>query len=91
MFYLVVHDHSFLSGLLKHWPLEHLPESDLFTVTDVARSILRCKSIILSYKDGTNHIFTKEALFFEPYCLLSPPTVCKLMEPVLLKFQYGHT
>ena len=67
-------------SLLKHWPLEHLPESDLFTVTDVARSILRCKSIILSYKDGTNHIFTKEALFFEPYCLLSPPTVCKLMD-----------
>ena len=67
-------------SLLKHWPLEHLPESYLFTVADVARSILRCKSIILSYKNGTNQMLTKEALFFEPYHLLSPPSVCELMD-----------
>ena len=66
-------------SLLQQWPLERLPESDLFTITDVASSILCCNSSILSYKDGSNQLSTEKALFFEPYHLLSPPSVCELM------------
>ena len=68
------------TSLLQQWPLEHLPESDLFTIMNVARSVLCHKSSILSYKDGRNQLSTKDALFFEPYHLLSPPSVCELMD-----------
>ena len=67
-------------SLLQQRPLECLSESDLFTIADVASSILHCTPIILSYKDGSNQLSTKEALFFEPYHLLSPSSVCELMD-----------
>ena len=67
-------------SLLQQCPLDQLPESDLFTVSDVAKAILCCKSSILSYKDGSNRMLTKEALSFEPYYLLSPSSVCELMD-----------
>ena len=66
-------------SLLQQWPLERLTESELFTITDVASSIL-CHSSVFSYKDGSNQLSTKEALFFEPYYLLSPSSVCELMD-----------
>ena len=67
-------------SLLQQCPLESVPESDLFTITDVASSILCRNSSILCYKDGSNQLLTKEALFFEPYYLLSPSSVCELMD-----------
>ena len=67
-------------SLLQQWPLERLPESDLFTITDVATSILCRRSNILSYKDDSNQMLTKEALFFDPYHLLKPSSVCELMD-----------
>ena len=66
-------------SLLQQWPLERLPESDLFTIADVATSILRRRSSILSC-NGSNQMLTKEALFFDPYHLLRPTSVCKLMD-----------
>ena len=67
-------------SLLQQWPLEHLPESDLFTITDVAKSVLLHKPVILSCKDGSNQLSTETALLFEPYHLLSSSSVCELME-----------
>ena len=67
-------------SLLQQCPLEHLLESDLFTITDVASSILYHNSSILSYKDGSNQLSTEKGLFFEPYHLLSPSSVCELMD-----------
>ena len=61
-------------------PLNHLPESDLFVISDVAKSMLTCKSNILNYKDGSTTLPTKKALFFEPYHLLSLSSVCELMD-----------
>ena len=68
------------SLLQQNMPLDHLPESDLFVISDVAKSMLTCKPNILNYKDGTTKLATKQALLFEPYHLLSPLSVCELMD-----------
>ena len=67
-------------SLLRQWPLEHLPVSDLFAIKDVAKSVLLHKPVILSCKDGSNQLSTETALLFEPYHLLSSSSVCELME-----------
>ena len=67
-------------SLLQQWPLEQLPESDLFAIKDVAKSVLLHKPVILSCKDGSNQLSTETALLFEPYHLLSSSSVCELME-----------
>ena len=77
--------------LLQQWPLDHLAETDLFAMTDVARSILLHKSCILSYKDGSNQLSTEKALFFEPYYLLSPSSVCELMDSSKSDQLVSHT
>ena len=66
--------------LQQSMPLDHLPESDLFVISDVAKSMLNCKPNILNYKDGSTKLQTKQALLFEPYHLLSPSSVCELMD-----------
>ena len=68
------------SLLQQSKPLDHLPESDLFVISDVAKSMLTCKPNILNYKDGSTKLPTKQALLFEPYHLLSPSSVCELMD-----------
>ena len=67
-------------SLLQQWPLEHLPVSDLFAIKDVAKSVLLHKPVILSCKDGSNRLSTETALLFEPYHLLSPFSVCELID-----------
>ena len=68
------------SLLQQSLPLDHLPESDLFVISDVAKSMLTCKPNILNYKDGSTKVPTKQALLLEPYHLLSPSSVCELMD-----------
>ena len=65
-------------SVLKQWPLEHLHESDLFAIKNVVNCLLLNKPVILSC-DGSHQLLTRDALFFEPYHLLSPPSVCELM------------
>ena len=67
-------------SLLQKWPLEELPETDLFTIKDVARSLLRHKPFVLSCKDDNYQLSIREDLFFEPYHLLSTTSVCELMD-----------
>ena len=67
-------------SLLQQWPLEHLSVSDLFTIKDVAKSVLLHNPVILSCKDGSNQLLTENTLIFEPYHLLSPLSVCELMD-----------
>ena len=67
-------------SLLQQCPLDHLHESDLFTIADVASSILWRNPSVLSYKYGSNQLSTEKAVYFEPYHLLSPSSVCELMD-----------
>ena len=67
-------------SLLQQCPLDRLRESDLFTIADVASSILCRNSSVLSYIDGSNQLSTEKAVYFEPYHLLSPSSVCELMD-----------
>ena len=66
-------------SLHQRWPLEHLPESDLFAIKKVTNCVLLNKAVILSC-DGSNQLQAKDAVFFEPYHLLSPLSVCELMD-----------
>ena len=66
-------------SLLQRWPLEHLSESDLFAIKNVTNCVLLNKAVILSC-DGSNQLKIKDAVFFEPYHLLSPLSVCELMD-----------
>ena len=66
-------------SLLQRWPLEHLPESHLFAIKNVANCVLLNKPVILSC-DGSQQLLTQDTVFFEPYHLLSPPSVCELMD-----------
>ena len=66
-------------SLLQQWPLEHLPESDLFPIKNVTNCLLLNNPVILSC-DGSNQLITKDAVLCEPYHLLSPPSVCELMD-----------
>ena len=67
--------------LLQQRSLQFLPESELFSIKNLTRSVLKCKPCILCYKqDGSNVLLTKKALYFEPYHLLSPSSVCDLMD-----------
>ena len=66
-------------ALLQKWPLEHLPLSDLFPIKKVVSCVLLNKPFILSC-DGSHQLQTQDAVFFEPYHLLKPSSVCKLMD-----------
>ena len=66
-------------SLIQQWPLEYLPESDLFAIKDVARSVLLHKPLVLSYKDDSHQLSIDDAVLFEPYHLLSPLSLCELM------------
>ena len=70
-----------ISPSLQQWPLEMVPETaNLFTIKDIARVVLLHKPVILSCTDDRCQLSTEEALFFEPYHLLSPSSVCELMD-----------
>jgi len=65
-------------SLLDRYPFTALPDTDLFDMHDVARSMLLCHKFILDRKEGSKRLRTEEAVPFEPYYLLSPSSVCQL-------------
>ena len=65
--------------LIQRYPLDNLPDSDLFDILHVAQSMLLHKKDVPSYKDGRGYL-TVESLPFEPYHQLSS-SVCQLLNP----------
>ena len=66
-------------SLLQQWPLERLPESDLFAIKNVIKCVLLNKPVVLSC-DGCHKLLTQNAVLFEPYHILTPSSVCELMD-----------
>ena len=67
-------------NLVHQYPIDTFPDTDLFDMCDIARSILQCKPVILSHGDGRGHLKT-QSLPFEPYHLLAPSYVSQLFNP----------
>ena len=65
-------------SLLDRYPFDALPDTDLFDLPTVARSMLLHHKLLLDRKEGTNEYSTDEALSCEPYYLLQPSSVCQL-------------
>ena len=65
-------------SLLDRYPFDALPDTDLFDLPTVARSMLLHHKVILDRKEGKNEFSTDEALSCEPYYLLQPSSVCQL-------------
>ena len=65
-------------SLLDCYPFDALPDTDLFDLPTVARSMLLHHKLLLDRKEGTNQFSTDEALSCEPYYLLQPSSVCEL-------------
>ena len=66
--------------LVHQYPIDTIPDTDLFDMCDVARSILFRDPVILSHGDGCGQLET-QSLPFEPYHLLAPSYVCQLFNP----------
>ena len=65
-------------SLLDRYPFDALPDTDLFDLPTVARSMLLHHKLLLDRKEGKNEFSTDEALSCEPYYLLQPSSVCQL-------------
>ena len=65
-------------SLLDRYPFDALPDTDLFVMRDVARSMLLHHKFLLDRKEGMNTYSTDEAHSCEPYYLLQPSSVCQL-------------
>ena len=65
-------------SLLDRYPFDALPDTDLFDLPTVARSMLLRRKFILDRNEGKNKFSTDEALSCEPYYLLQPSSVCQL-------------
>ena len=65
-------------SLLDHYPFDALPDTDLFTMRDVAKSMLLQYDLVLDRKERQNELDTKDALSWEPYYLLQPSSVSQL-------------
>ena len=66
--------------LIQRYPLDNLPDSDLFDIHHVARAMLLHEKVVPCFRDGGGYL-TVEALPFEPYHLLSTSSVCQLLNP----------
>ena len=67
--------------LIQRYPFDSLPDSDLFSIQDIAVSILQRKPSILSQDEFSTGRLTRlptQSLPLEPYHLLSPSSVCEL-------------
>ena len=65
-------------SLVQQYPLDDLPDTDLFDIQDVAMSILcRKPSIPSQNEDCIGHLPT-QSLPLEPYHFISPSSVCQL-------------
>ena len=67
-------------SLLDRYPLDSLPDNDLFVMRDVARAMLFHHKVLLDRKEGKNKLLTDKALSHEPYYLLQPSSVCHLFK-----------
>ena len=67
-------------GLVRQYPFDTFPDTDLFDMCHVARSILKRKKVVISHGDGRGHL-KMQALPFEPYNLLAPSYVLQLFNP----------
>ena len=65
-------------SLLDRYPFDALPDTELFDLPTVARSMLLHRKFHLDRKEGKNEFLTDEALSCEPYYLLQPSSVCQL-------------
>ena len=65
-------------SLLDRYPFDALPDTDLFDLPTVARSMLLHHKLLLDRKEGKNEFSTDEAISCEPYYLLQPSSVCQL-------------
>ena len=65
-------------SLLDRYPFDALPDTDLFDLPTVARSMLLHRKFLFDRNTGTNEFSTDEALSCEPYYLLQPSSVCQL-------------
>ena len=65
-------------SLLDRYPFDALPDTDLFDLPTVARSMLLHWKLLLDRNEGKNEFSTDEALSCEPYYLLQPSSVCQL-------------
>ena len=65
-------------NLIQRYPLDSLPDSDLFYIQDIAVSILQRKPSILSQDECCIGRLPTQSLPLEPYYLLSPSSVCEL-------------
>ena len=65
-------------SLLDRYPFDALPDTDLFDLPTVARSMLLRHKLLLDQNEGTNEYSTDEALSCESYYLLQPSSVCQL-------------
>ena len=75
--YLIAH------SLLRNWPADTVTTpstSHLYPIENVASSMLRHKPYILSCTSISSDLHTEQILLFEPYHLLSPSSVCELMD-----------
>ena len=66
--------------LIQRYPLDNLPDSDLFDIHHVARSVLLHKKVVPSYTDSSGRL-PLTSLPFEPYHLLAPSYVSQLFNP----------
>ena len=68
--------------LIQRYPLDNLPDSDLFDIHLVAQCVLLHKKVVPSYKDSSGRL-PVQSLHFEPYHQLSSSSVCQLLNPVM--------
>ena len=69
-------------NLIKQYPLDNLPDTDLFDIHHVAQSLLLHKKVVPSYKDGRSYL-TIKSFPFEPYHQLSSSSICQLLNPCM--------
>ena len=68
--------------LIQRYPLDNLPDSDLFDIHHVARSMLLHKKVVPSYRDSSGRL-PLTSLPFEPYYQLSSFSICQLLNPIM--------
>ena len=75
---VVVYECLISPSLVQQYPLNALPDTDLFDIQDVAKSILRQKPFISSQSECCIGRLPTQSLPLEPYHLLNPSSVCEL-------------
>ena len=65
-------------SLLDQYPFDILPDTDLYAMRDVAKSMLLKHKFVLDRKEGRNELLTEDAVCFEPYYLMPPSFMCQL-------------